>query len=812
MPKKRNVAHDDSAWISGISSEDAIFRNCKEGGLLSFEVLKPSRFSSFTFAERSMVMDSDGDEDQDGDDIEEVDEFDDDFGTEAIVASKKQVSAADQNKGKKEKSKESQIQENKTKPAKSVEGKEQSLEAKESSKSADKEKKGKNKENASLKRKLKDDSDVNAQTKSVADVKDKSMNEQVNSPKETVTLKKKEEQKRKKAKSDSLSEEKKSKKEESLSLSSDQISPTVAENEVDEQSDNETKDFSAWGPFHLHPLLMKGIQKLGFTQPTPIQQASLEAAINHQVDVIGAAETGSGKTLAFGIPILHHILTRRKASSESDYLSALIIAPTRELSLQIVEHLEAAAQFTDIHILGLVGGISHHKQERLLSKHPNIIVGTPGRLWELIQEGDPYLSRLEGLQFFVLDEADRMVAAGHFKELDHILNMIPSYSSRTEDRFASEEQHEYVGLEKQPRRQTFVFSATLTMGNKGREEKRSRASKDPLQELLNRIDFQRKTRLVQLVPKKIVVERIDQSVIRCLDTEKDYYLAYILTKHPGKTVIFCNSVDCVLRLYHLFPLMRFQTVALHAQMQQRQRMKHLERFVKNENGILIATDVAARGLDIKDVKYVIHYQIPRSAEIYVHRSGRTARAMAVGQSIMMVSPEEQSLFNKIAHSLQQGDEVSEFPVDKLTFPAICRRVNKARLLDRELHKERKTKASHDWMKRNAEAAELEVDYDFIDKLKPIRKEDEEDQEISRKKKAFEVVKLQQQLDEELNKPLVAKGVSTKYVTSMEAMGLSEALKQPQAQIPVPSAAQALRHKKMLKQKYQKRKEKKAEKS
>ncbi|KAG4393086.1 hypothetical protein GLYMA_03G014732v4 [Glycine max] len=213
-----------------------------------------------------------------------------------------------------------------------------------------------------------------------------------------------------------------------------------------EEDVDETECY-AWNELRLHPLLMKAICKLGFKEPTPIQKACIPAAAHQGKDVVGAAETGSGKTLAFGLPILQRLLEEREKAANMDeergeepekyaptgFLRALIIAPTRELALQVTDHLKAVAKHINVRVIPIVGGILAEKQERLLIAKPDIVVGTPGRLWELMSAGEKHLVELHSLSFFVLDEADRMVQNGHFKELQSIIDMLPMSINSTED-------------------------------------------------------------------------------------------------------------------------------------------------------------------------------------------------------------------------------------------------------------------------------------------------------------------------------------------------------------------------------------------
>ncbi|KAI7740642.1 hypothetical protein M8C21_013890 [Ambrosia artemisiifolia] len=486
---------------------------------------------------------------------------------------------------------------------------------------------------------------------------------------ETVKeVKKSKKKKKKKTKKAKKPEESKDDEEEPVNVANTNEKTDVEEDEVDDS------EYHAWYELRLHPLLMKSICRLKFKEPTPIQKACIPAGAHQGKDVIGAAETGSGKTLAFGIPILQRLLDEREKferqaaeRGEADekivskgFLRALIITPTRELALQVTDHLKQVAVGTDVKVVPIVGGMSTEKQERLLKGRPEIVVGTPGRLWELMSGGEIHLVELHSLSFFVLDEADRMIDNGHFQELQSIIDMLP-------------------------------------MVREGHAE----------------------------------------------DTE--------------------NS------LRHLSSLMKILNVnvwTLHAQMQQRARLKAIDRFRGSDHGILVATDVAARGLDIPGVRTVVHYQLPHSAEVYVHRSGRTARASADGCSIALISPKESSKFASLCRSFSK-ESFKQFPIEASYMPEVLKRLSLARQIDRVLRKESQDKADQSWFQRNAESIELMVD-----------ENDSEDERANkiRKKKASsaQLKKLQQELNSLLSRPLQPKTFSSRYLAGA---GISPLLQQ-----------------------------------
>ncbi|ESO00088.1 hypothetical protein HELRODRAFT_83529 [Helobdella robusta] len=467
-----------------------------------------------------------------------------------------------------------------------------------------------------------------------------------------------------------------------------------------------------WLDLRIPNPILRCLKELGFTNPTPIQSRVLPSAIEDKMDIIGAAETGSGKTLAFAIPIVTHILnlnaddddddddddvdtinnnndTDVDEESQRDTLDvddindeedddddevlgkmhnddkndhhhphhyhhhhhnkpmyALVITPTRELAIQIREHIDNVTKYTDVKCLAIVGGMSIERQNRLLKKFsPQIVVATPGRFWELVQQKCPHLSHVKDLRFLVIDEADRMIEKNHFEELEKIMNYIN------------------LNLCSPLRRQNFVFSATLTFIHKtpyrfdvGKKKKMKELTlEDKLASLQRKLHMSSKPEVVDLTGgQKMTAQKLTELKVNCTYQEKDLYLYYFLKNNKGRTLVFANSKDCIRRLTSLLAMLHCKPLPLHADMHQKQRLKNLDRFKENERGLLLATDVAARGLDIPNVKHVIHYQVPRTTENYVHRSGRTARSNTAGISLALVCPEEVKLFNGIQAALKRG--------------------------------------------------------------------------------------------------------------------------------------------------------------
>lgn len=335
-------------------------------------------------------------------------------------------------------------------------------------------------------------------------------------------------------------------------------------------------------------------------------------------------------------------------SVEPNPLYALILTPTRELAVQVKDHLVTAAKYTGIRVAAVFGGLAQVKQERVLSKCPEIVVATPGRLWELISEGNKHLNKIENVHFLVVDETDRMIEKGHFEELKQILERLNSDPIMMEQR------------------QNFIFSATLTlmhdlpqylkMKNANRKRKlKPETSEQKLQSLIDYFGIsQPKVIDITTQANGGTAKTLTECRISCSHEQKDLYLYYFLQKHPGRTIVFCNSIDCVRRVTKLFTILNCSPRALHAKMAQRQRLKNLERFTDSSTGLLVATDVAARGLDIPNVEHVIHYQVPRTSENYIHRSGRTARANREGITILLMEPDEVNVYVKLCRTLKRG--------------------------------------------------------------------------------------------------------------------------------------------------------------
>ncbi|CAH1253625.1 DDX24 [Branchiostoma lanceolatum] len=421
-------------------------------------------------------------------------------------------------------------------------------------------------------------------------------------------------------------------------------------------------------------------------------------------------------------------------------LLALVLTPTRELAVQVANHIKAAAKYTNVKVAVLVGGMALQKQKRVLDRQPEIIVATPGRLWEMVEQGHPHLSDLNQLQCLVIDEADRMVERGHFAELGTLLDKIN-------------------GEGRNRRRQTFVFSATLTMVHAGPQrkimKKKFKMDKDKkLGQLMDRVGIRSKPLVVDLSRQQGTVDTLTEARITCSTEEKDIYLYYFLLQYPGRTLVFANSIDCIRRLTSLLGLLQKSPLALHANMHQKQRLKNLERFSANENGLLLATDVAARGLDIPDVQHVIHYQVPRTSETYVHRSGRTARAQKEGLTLLLTGPEDAQYYKRICKTLGKDEDLPVFPTEPQYLSAVKARVAAARRIDVGEHRYMKKKHHNDWFLQQAKEMDIDLDEDEV--LHDLGDSQEQDKVLS------ELKDMKKGLTKMLKAPIFPKGFSGLY--------------------------------------------------
>ncbi|RMD41631.1 hypothetical protein DV735_g3497, partial [Chaetothyriales sp. CBS 134920] len=473
---------------------------------------------------------------------------------------------------------------------------------------------------------------------------------------------------------------------------------------------NEVDTAPAWAEISLSPAVQAAISGLGFSTPTPIQKSAIPPILDGK-DLVGKAVTGSGKTLAFAIPLVERYL---ELEDHKDPV-ALILAPTRELAHQLEHHIKELCLGLSIsnrpRVAKVTGGLSILKQQRQLEK-ADIIIATPGRLWEVMNDSNGLIDRLRGIQFLVIDEADRLLSEGHFKEVEDIISLL--------HRRVVQEDAAETDESPKPQHQTLVFSATFQkalhqkLAGKMKKSGDLLSNQQSLAYLLDNLPFRSKPVFVDANPTSNMAAQLNEFIVECGTMEKDLYLYATLLQYPGlKTLVFTNSISSVKRLTPLLQNLAQSTFALHSSMAQKARLRSLERYTSStglNRGVLVATDVAARGLDISDVDLVIHYHVPHTADMYVHRSGRTARAGKSGKSVILCSPEELAPTTRLIAKVHgEGRTPEVWAVDRDIIKHIRPRMQLARAIVEAEQAKGKVNSKDNWLRSAAE--ELGVDYD-----------------------------------------------------------------------------------------------------
>ena len=375
--------------------------------------------------------------------------------------------------------------------------------------------------------------------------------------------------------------------------------------------------------FDLHPDVLKAVHQLGYVEPTPIQEQAIPVAMAKR-DLVGCAQTGTGKTVAFALPIVHRLRPVQRGKTR-----ALNLTPTRELAAQIDEVMRGLVAHTKLYTAAIYGGVGIPSQERALRLGTDIIVATPGRLLDLLNRG---VARFDGLEILVLDEADRMLDMGFLPDVKRIIARLPEH------------------------RQTMLFSATMP------QEIRE-LSRHLLQNPVN-IQVGR-----QSAPAE-GVRHLAYPVDAHLKTE---LLITLLQKVGMETVlIFTRTKIRAERLARQLVRSGFAAARIHGDCTQSQRQKALDGFRTGHYPILVATDIAARGLDVDGISHVVNYDVPATPEDYVHRIGRTARAQALGDALTLVAPTEEGYLSAIQRLMKvdiprqtlAGFEVGSVPPPK----------------------------------------------------------------------------------------------------------------------------------------------------
>ncbi|WP_156889781.1 DEAD/DEAH box helicase [Planococcus lenghuensis] len=335
---------------------------------------------------------------------------------------------------------------------------------------------------------------------------------------------------------------------------------------------------------------LKSIRRMGFEEATPIQEGTIRLGLEGN-DIIGQAQTGTGKTAAFGIPMIEKIDTK------SSDIQGLIIAPTRELAIQVSEELYKLGRDRNVRILSVYGGQEIGRQIRALKNRPHIIVGTPGRIQDHINRRT---LKLDNVNTLVLDEADEMLNMGFIDDIKAILTSVPA------------------------ERQTLLFSATMP---------------DAIRRIAEQ--FMKSPEVVKIKSKEMTVENIEQFFVKAPEREKFDVLSRLLNiQQPELAIVFGRTKRRVDELSQALSLRGYLAEGIHGDLSQAKRLSVLKQFKSNKIDVLVATDVAARGLDISGVTHVYNFDIPQDPESYVHRIGRTGRAGKKGVAVTLVTPRE----------------------------------------------------------------------------------------------------------------------------------------------------------------------------
>lgn len=353
--------------------------------------------------------------------------------------------------------------------------------------------------------------------------------------------------------------------------------------------------------FGLNARILKGIEQLGYKRPTDIQYKAIPAILNGE-DVLGIAQTGTGKSAAFVIPILH--LLQKKRAKDDAGVRCIVMVPTHELALQITDVFKNLGKNTTLKFTAIIGGTDQDKQIERLNKGTDIIIATPGRVFDLVNQGH---LKIYNSEILVLDEADHMLDLGFYKDIQDLIKYLPK------------------------KRQTLFFSATI-------DQKIKKLA----------YSLVRRPIRIQISPKDPVSKNIEHSLSHIDMDHKRFFLERITNTHPeSKILVFVRTKVRAERVMKAMERVDIKSVTIHSDKYQDERTKALNLFKNGDVKLLIATDVSARGIDIPNVDYVVNYDMPDKAENYVHRVGRTGRGKLKGYAISFCSPDEKELLESV---------------------------------------------------------------------------------------------------------------------------------------------------------------------
>ena len=361
--------------------------------------------------------------------------------------------------------------------------------------------------------------------------------------------------------------------------------------------------------------ILKAIDEQGYTNPTPIQEQAIPILLTKK-DLLGVAQTGTGKTAAFSIPIIHHLHNEQEQAKGKKRVKALIVTPTRELAIQIGENFTAYSKHTNVRNTVIFGGVKQQKQVNALRPGVDALIATPGRLLDLMNQG---IISLRDVEYVVLDEADQMLDMGFIHDIKKIIAKLPN------------------------KRQSLFFSATMP--------------KD-IVELSKKLlgNFER----VTIKPKQATAEKVEQGIYFVSKLNKPKLLVHLLQENPTASVlVFSRTKHGANKIVKKLEQADINSAAIHGNKSQTARQKALGAFKDGKLNVLVATDIAARGIDVEELSIVINYDLPNIPETYVHRIGRTGRASASGIALSFCDKEERAFLRDIEKLIRQ--EVPRMP-------------------------------------------------------------------------------------------------------------------------------------------------------
>ncbi|MEI8136563.1 MAG: DEAD/DEAH box helicase [Bacteroidota bacterium] len=373
--------------------------------------------------------------------------------------------------------------------------------------------------------------------------------------------------------------------------------------------------------YHIAPEIKKSLEELGYRRPTDIQFKAIPSILNLE-DVMAIAQTGTGKTAAFAIPVINLLFTRKKLTGP-DGIKCVVMVPTHELAIQITEVFEKIAKYTTVEVAGIYGGVEQDPQIKKIQEGVEILVATPGRLFDLVSQRH---IKLRSVDILVLDEADHMLDLGFYKDIKELITYLPQH------------------------RQTLFFSATI---NEHIKDLAYTLVKNPIR--------------IQISPKDPVSKNVDHSVMFVSMDDKRFFLERLVNENPeSKILVFVRTKVRAERVFSAMERVGIKCITMHGGKGQEDRLAVMQQFKTGEIKILIATDISARGIHINNVDYVVNYDLPDQRENYVHRVGRTGRGMQKGNAVTFCAPEEKPILAEIESFITKPIRVLDVKKDDYT--------------------------------------------------------------------------------------------------------------------------------------------------